>query len=162
MYTLPDRTRTSGNRNTPGRIVIERDETAEAPRCSPCGTWEIVASLDKTCSYPKTTAATQLHRIVNCWGHTLVSRLAKDTVQVLLRSVTYCHVSLRSPRFTAFYKVGHLRGTTVANFSSDLKFVPASTAVTTRYVGRYRSLTLSHGHTVSSTVVWNVAAGNIV
>ena len=36
---------------------------------------------------------------------TLASRFATDIVQVLLRSVTYSHVSLRSPRFT---KVGHL------------------------------------------------------
>ena len=44
------------NRNTPGRIVIERDETANVPRCSPWGPWEIVANPDKTWSYPKAAA----------------------------------------------------------------------------------------------------------
>ena len=66
---------------------------------------------DKTWSYPKAVAikwelnvadrnTTSSNRKLP--ADALASRFATDTVYVLLRSVTYCHVSLRSFRFTTF------------------------------------------------------------
>ena len=55
---------------------------------------------------------------------TLASHLVTGTVQVLLRSVTYCQVSLRSPRFTKFYKVGHLRRGCRGRLFECLKIFP--------------------------------------
>ena len=68
-----------------------------------------MANPDKTCSYPK-AAATKRELNVADRNTTssdrkspaLASRFATDTVLVVLRSVTYCHVSLRSSRFTTF------------------------------------------------------------
>ena len=122
------------NHNTQGHIVIERDETADVPRSSSWGLWEIVANQDKMCSYPKAAAAKQElnvadHNTTSCdhkvLGDTLASCLATNTVQVLLGFVMYCHISLRSPRFTNFYKVGHLCSGCHGRFFECLKIFPS-------------------------------------
>ena len=92
-----------------------------------------MANPDKTCSYPKAAASKQELNVADrnttlydrkspC--DTIASRLATDTVQVLLRSVTYCHVSLRSSHFTAVNKEGHLRRGYRGRFSECLKICP--------------------------------------
>ena len=92
-----------------------------------------MANPDKTCSYPKAAAAKRELNVADrnttsqdrkLPGDTLASRLATDTVQVLIRYVTYCHVSLRSPRFTTFYKVGHLRRGCRGRFFECVKICP--------------------------------------
>ena len=70
-----------------------------------------MANLDKTWSYPKAAATKQELNVADrnttssdrkSLADALASRFATDTVYVLLRSVTDCHVSLRSSRFTTF------------------------------------------------------------
>ena len=70
-----------------------------------------MANPDKTWSYPKAAATKGELNVVDrnttssdrkLPADALASRFATDTVKVLLRSVTYCHVSLRSSRFTTF------------------------------------------------------------
>ena len=72
-----------------------------------------MANPDKTWSYPKAAAIKRELNLNVADRNTtssdrkspadaLASRFATDTVYVLLRSVTYCHVSLRSSRFTMF------------------------------------------------------------
>ena len=86
MRTLPE---LHVNRNTPGRIVIERDETAYVPHCSSWGPWEIVVNQDKTWSYPKAAATKRELNVADrnttssdrkSPADALASRFATDTV----------------------------------------------------------------------------------
>ena len=70
-----------------------------------------MANPDKTWSYPKAAATKRELNVADrnttssdrkSPADALASRFATDTVLVVLRSVTYCHVSLRSSRFTTF------------------------------------------------------------
>ena len=70
-----------------------------------------MANPDKTWSYPKAAATKQELNVTDrnitssdrkSPADALAFCFATGTVLVLLRSVTYCHVSLRSSRFTTF------------------------------------------------------------
>ena len=70
-----------------------------------------MASPDKTWSYPKAAATKRELNVADrnttssyrkSPADALASHFATDTVYVLLQSVKYCHVSLRSSRFTMY------------------------------------------------------------
>ena len=120
-----------------------------------------MANPDKTCSYSKAAAAKRELDVTDrnttsqdrkLPDDTLASRLATDTVQVLLRSVTCCHVSLRSPRFTKFCIVGYLRRGCRGRIFECLKICLGVNGNHGEISLSIRSPTLSHGHPVSLTV----------
>ena len=57
-------------------------------------------------------------------GNTPASRRVTDILQVVLRSVTSCHVLLRSPRSTTAHKVGQSRRGCRGKFFDSLKICP--------------------------------------
>ena len=87
------------------------------------------------------------------------SRSTTDRLQVLLRPLTYCHVLLRSPRFTTAYYVSHPHHDCRGNFFDSLKIWPGihgnhglSRFPTVPYPVSPRCLTSPHVHPVLSTV----------